>query len=135
MMVDADASYEMVVPVLFREDSMSTSFRVIKQNAVIFNQPVIDAQIEDAKKKEEARIEELLKKRERYAQEQREYNKAKEEEAKEWRSNKREQRSARTMASSFTASMRTLMNNFIKLYRATKEPDSIDYSLKCVGLD
>ena len=63
------------------------------------------------------------------------YRRYKEEEAKEWRSNKREQRSARTMASSFTASMRTLMNNFIKLYRATKEPDSIDYSLKCVGLD
>ena len=63
------------------------------------------------------------------------YRRYKEDEAKEWRSNRREQRSARTMASSFTASMRTLMNNFIKLYRATKEPDSIDYNLKCVGLD
>ena len=63
------------------------------------------------------------------------YRRYKEEEAKEWRSNKREQRSARTMASSFTASMRTLMNNFIKFYRATKEPDSIDYSLKCINLD
>lgn len=63
------------------------------------------------------------------------YRRYKEEEAKQWRSDKREQRAARTMASSFTASMRTLMNNFIKRYRATKEPDSIDYSLKCVGLD
>ncbi len=63
------------------------------------------------------------------------YRRYKEEEAKEWRCNRREQRAARTMASSFTASMRTLMNNFIKRYRATKEPDSIDYSLKCVGLD
>ncbi len=63
------------------------------------------------------------------------YRRYKEEEAKEWRCNHREQRAARTMASSFTASMRTLMNNFIKRYRATKEPDSIDYSLKCVGLD
>ena len=63
------------------------------------------------------------------------YRRYKENEAKEWRSDKREQRIARTMASSYTASMRTLMNNFIKLYRATKEPDSIDYSLKCVGLD
>ena len=63
------------------------------------------------------------------------YRRYKEEEAKEWRCNRREQRAARTMASSFTASMRTLMNNFIKRYRATKEPDSIDYNLKCVGLD
>ena len=63
------------------------------------------------------------------------YRRYKEDEAKEWRSDKREQRIARTMASSYTASMRTLMNNFIKLYRATKEPDSIDYNLKCVGLD
>ena len=63
------------------------------------------------------------------------YRRYKEEEAKQWRSDKREQRAARTMASPFTASMRTLMNNFIKRYRATKEPDSIDYSLKCVGLD
>ena len=63
------------------------------------------------------------------------YRRYKEEEAKQWRSDKREQRAARTMASSFTASMRTLMNNFIKRYRATKEPDSIDYSLKCVGRD
>ena len=63
------------------------------------------------------------------------YRRYKEEEAKQWRCNRREQRAARTMASSYTASMRTQMNNFIKLYRATKEPDSIDYSLKCVGLD
>ena len=63
------------------------------------------------------------------------YRRYKEDEAKEWRSDRREQRAARTMASSYTASMRTLMNNFIKRYRATKEPDSIDYSLKCVGLD
>ena len=63
------------------------------------------------------------------------YRRYKEEEAKEWRCNRREQRAARTMASSYTASMRTQMNNFIKLYRATKEPDSIDYSLKCVGLE
>ena len=63
------------------------------------------------------------------------YRRYKEEEAKEWRCNRREQRAARTMASSYTASMRTQMNNFIKLYRATKEPDSIDYSIKCVGLE
>ena len=63
------------------------------------------------------------------------YRRYKEEEAKEWRCNRREQRAARTMASSFTASMRTLMNNFIKRYRATKEPDSIDYSIQCVGLE
>ena len=63
------------------------------------------------------------------------YRRYKEEEAKQWRCNRREQRIARTMASSYTASMRTQMNNFIKLYRATKEPDSIDYSLKCVGLE
>ena len=63
------------------------------------------------------------------------YRRYKEEEAKEWRCNRREQRIARTMASSYTASMRTQMNNFIKLYRATKEPDSIDYSIKCVGLE
>ena len=63
------------------------------------------------------------------------YRRYKEDEAKEWRSDKREQRIARTMVSSYTASMRTLMNNFIKLYRATKQPDSIDYNLKCVGLD
>ena len=63
------------------------------------------------------------------------YRRYKEEEAKQWRCNRREQRIARTMASSYTASMRTQMNNFIKLYRATKEPDSIDYSIKCVGLE
>ena len=63
------------------------------------------------------------------------YRRYKEEEAKQWRCNRREQRAARTMASSYTASMRTQMNNFIKLYRATKEPDSIDYSIKCVGLE
>ena len=63
------------------------------------------------------------------------YRRYKEEEAKEWRCNRREQRAARTMASSYTASMRTQMNNFIKRYRATKEPDSIDYSIKCVGLE
>lgn len=63
------------------------------------------------------------------------YRRYKEDEAKQWRADKREQRSARTMASSYTASMRTLMNNFIKLYSATKQPDSIDYNIKCVGLD
>ena len=63
------------------------------------------------------------------------YRRYKEEEAKQWRCNRREQRAARTMASSYTASMRTQMNNFIKRYRATKEPDSIDYSIKCVGLE
>lgn len=63
------------------------------------------------------------------------YRRYKEDEAKEWRSDRREQRAARTMASSYTASMRTLMSNFIKRYRATKEPDSIDYTLKCVGLE
>ena len=63
------------------------------------------------------------------------YRRYKEDEAKDWRSDRREQRAARTMASSYTASMRTLMNNFIKRYRATKVPDSIDYTLKCVGLE
>ena len=55
------------------------------------------------------------------------YRRYKEPEAKEWRCARREQRAARTMASSFTASMRTLMNNFIKLYGTAK--------LKCLGLD
>lgn len=63
------------------------------------------------------------------------YRRYKEPEAKEWRCARREQRAARTMASSFTASMRTLMNNFIKLYGTAKQPDSIDYTLKCLGLD
>ena len=63
------------------------------------------------------------------------YRRYKEDEAKEWRSDKREQRIARTMASSYTASMRTQMDRFIRLYGDTKTPDSIDLTLKCLGLD
>ena len=63
------------------------------------------------------------------------YRRYREEEAKQWRRDRREQRIARNMASSYTASMRTQMDRFIRLYGDTKTPDSIDLTLKCLGLD
>lgn len=65
-----DTSYEMVVPVLFREDASSTSFRAFKDKAVVFNQTVIDEQLKKEEEEREA-IQRMWEEKHRKAEEER----------------------------------------------------------------
>ena len=60
------------------------------------------------------------------------FKRYKQPEAVQWRKDKRERDIARKMASSYSTSMKSQLDNFIKLYSDTKSPDDTDTTLKCL---